>query len=303
MICAEEASRPNRDGDYGKGDRLREQTRKNQSVEEKEMKKPGRILGLALLFCLLAGLTAAGAMAEEQCKDGHTPGKKVKEEVVEATCEKEGSYEVVEYCTVCKKELSREKVTVKAKGHKWGKWKTWRKPTCTRPGERRRICERNPKHIDKEEIEALGHLWNPWEVDTEATIDAPGSESRCCRRDGEHIQTREIPQVGSVQITETKRMDLLELMAWDRQLNGENLLIKVRGRGVDELSDEQKKLLLRRPDIMRAINEVLTGRPLYNKLFKLSNGDSVSYSEKAIVGFVNQVREEYGRQEAGEQNP
>ena len=208
VICAEEAVRPGLRGARRAGAK----TRTNQSVEEKEMKKLGRILGLALLFCLLAGLTTAGALAEKKCKDGHTPGKKVKEEVVQATCEKDGSYEEVEYCKVCKKELSREKVTVKAKGHKWGEWKTWRKPTCTRPGERRRICERDPKHIDREEIEALGHLWNPWEVVTEATIDAPGSESRICRRDEEHVQTREIPQVGSVQITETKRMDLLELM-------------------------------------------------------------------------------------------
>ena len=262
------------------------------------MKKVLRTLGLALLICLAAGLVTPGAMAAK-CKGGHKPGKTVKEKVVAATCEKEGSYDEVVYCKVCKKELSRVKVTVKPKGHKWSKWKLYRKATCTRPGEYRRVCERNPKHIDKEEIEPLGHLWNPWEVDVEATIDAAGSESRRCRRDEEHVQTREIPQVGSVQISETKRMDLLELMAWDRQLNGDNLLIRVRGKGVDGLSDEQKKLLLRRPDIMRAINGVLTGTPLYNKLFKLSNGDSVWYSEKAIVPFIEQVRDAWSQQEAG----
>lgn len=44
---------------------------------------------------------------------GHTPGDAVKENEVAATVKSEGSYDSVVYCTVCKEELSREKVTVK----------------------------------------------------------------------------------------------------------------------------------------------------------------------------------------------
>lgn len=43
---------------------------------------------------------------------GHTPGDAVKENEVAATVKSEGSYDSVVYCTVCKEELSREKVTV-----------------------------------------------------------------------------------------------------------------------------------------------------------------------------------------------
>ena len=43
---------------------------------------------------------------------GHTPGDAVKENEIPATVKSEGSYDSVVYCTVCKEELSREKITV-----------------------------------------------------------------------------------------------------------------------------------------------------------------------------------------------
>jgi len=51
----------------------------------------------------------------------HTPAAAVQENVKEATCTAEGSYEEVVYCSVaeCKQEISRETVTVKAEGHAW----------------------------------------------------------------------------------------------------------------------------------------------------------------------------------------
>ncbi|MDO4379569.1 MAG: hypothetical protein Q4D20_01725 [Clostridia bacterium] len=48
---------------------------------------------------------------------GHTPSEAVKENVIAATCETEGSYESVVECSVCGKELSRETVTVEKTGH------------------------------------------------------------------------------------------------------------------------------------------------------------------------------------------
>lgn len=47
----------------------------------------------------------------------HTPGEAVKENVTAATCTKGGSYDEVEYCTVCSDEISRKTVEVEAKGH------------------------------------------------------------------------------------------------------------------------------------------------------------------------------------------
>lgn len=48
---------------------------------------------------------------------GHTPSPAVKENEVEATCTKSGSYDEVVYCSVCEDELSREHKTVPMKDH------------------------------------------------------------------------------------------------------------------------------------------------------------------------------------------
>ena len=53
--------------------------------------------------------------------NGHTPGEAVKENVKDATCGKDGSYDEVVYCTVCSDELSRESKVIPATGeHTWG---------------------------------------------------------------------------------------------------------------------------------------------------------------------------------------
>ena len=48
----------------------------------------------------------------------HTPKAAVKENEIAATCEKDGSYDEVVYCSVCNAELSRNKKTIPALGHK-----------------------------------------------------------------------------------------------------------------------------------------------------------------------------------------
>ena len=49
---------------------------------------------------------------------GHTEGEVVVENNVDATCTEAGSYDNVVYCATCKVELSRETITVEAKGHR-----------------------------------------------------------------------------------------------------------------------------------------------------------------------------------------
>jgi|GEM_PF-6537785 len=48
---------------------------------------------------------------------GHTPGDPVRENETPATCEAEGSYDEVVYCTACKAELSRETKTIDKLAH------------------------------------------------------------------------------------------------------------------------------------------------------------------------------------------
>ena len=55
---------------------------------------------------------------EEIAMLGHSAGEVDVENELEATCENNGSYDEVVYCTKCDGELSREKVTIDALGHK-----------------------------------------------------------------------------------------------------------------------------------------------------------------------------------------
>lgn len=51
----------------------------------------------------------------------HSPGEEVRENILEAGCLEEGSYEAVIYCQDCDEELSREQGVLEAKGHAFGR--------------------------------------------------------------------------------------------------------------------------------------------------------------------------------------
>ncbi len=85
----------------------------------------------------------------------HVPAEAVKENVVEATCTEDGSYESVVYCSVCGEELSRETVTVDALGHDYEAVVT--APTCTEGGYTTYTCSRCGDTYVADETAALGH--------------------------------------------------------------------------------------------------------------------------------------------------
>ncbi len=64
--------------------------------------------------CSVCGNKIGGEVIKAK---GHKAGTAVKENVVSATCSKEGSYDSVVYCTVCKKEISRTTVKVSKLSH------------------------------------------------------------------------------------------------------------------------------------------------------------------------------------------
>jgi hypothetical protein len=101
---------------------------------------------------------------------GHKPGATVVENKVEATCETEGHYDNVVYCSVCNEELSRETVTIPATGHSFGAWQTTKEPTCTETGEKQRSCSSCGK-VEKETLPAKGHSY-------ESVVTAPTCEDR-----------------------------------------------------------------------------------------------------------------------------
>ncbi len=72
-------------------------------------------------------------VAGDEPATGHTEGEAVNEDVVEASCATDGSYDEVVYCTNCHEELSRETITVPATGHVT-EIQNAKEATCTEDG-------------------------------------------------------------------------------------------------------------------------------------------------------------------------
>ena len=90
----------------------------------------------------------------------HTPAEAVKENEVVATCEADGSYEEVVYCSVCNKELSRETKTVKTKGHEYGEpTYTWSEDgkACTATA----VCANDANHVINEDATVTSEVTTP----------------------------------------------------------------------------------------------------------------------------------------------
>ena len=98
---------------------------------------------------------------------GHNPSEAVVENKVEATCETEGHYDLVVYCSRCGLELSRETIVIPALGHEYGELITQVPATCTTTGIKTHYhCLECGKYFDQDKnevtyeeliIEALGH--------------------------------------------------------------------------------------------------------------------------------------------------
>lgn len=58
--------------------------------------------------------------AQDIAKTAHTAGTAVRENVVDSTCAKTGSYDEVVYCTACTTEMSRTQKTIEKKAHSYG---------------------------------------------------------------------------------------------------------------------------------------------------------------------------------------
>ena len=138
---------------------------------------------------------------------------------VEPTCGKEGSYDLVTYCTGCGEVTKTEKKTIAATGkHSYGNWVQTKAPTCTTDGEERQECKgcghaqtrtvpaTGHKYTSKvtaptcteagyttytcscghsyvaDEVAALGHNFGPWMVVKEPSCTEGGQERRVCSR-------------------------------------------------------------------------------------------------------------------------
>ena len=102
----------------------------------------------------------------------HTPSAAVEENRVAPTCTADGSCDSVVYCSGCKTELSRERVTLGSSGHSLGAWYETKAPTPSEAGSRRRDCA-SCSHFETDLLEPLGYL-TPF-LDTVAGLSAVSS--------------------------------------------------------------------------------------------------------------------------------
>lgn len=98
----------------------------------------------------------------------HVPAETVKENEETPTCETNGSYDEVVYCSVCNKELSRTSKTTDAFGHKYGTpTYTWNDDgkTCTATV----VCENDEKHIVTENATITSAVTTPASTESKGT--------------------------------------------------------------------------------------------------------------------------------------
>ena len=158
---------------------------------------------------------------EEIKATGHTESEPVEENRVEATCIKEGSYDLVVRCSVCDEILSTEKKTIPLAEHTWDEGEIKVEPTCTETGTKICTCtvcgETKEEIVDAlghiandggtivkeptctedgildftcsrchqgvtQPIEALGHDWTEWNIEKEPTCTEDGKRSHSCKR-------------------------------------------------------------------------------------------------------------------------
>ena len=138
----------------------------------------GAVLLVTLLLCLF--MPTARAAPVPCAPDQH---KYDESRRTPATAMEDGEIEYV--CSVCG---NAYKKILFATDHLWGDWVTDREPTCTRPGQRHRVCTRGQPHEEDAAIPALEHSYK--ESIVQPTCEAPGTKTFSCARCGDSYTER-----------------------------------------------------------------------------------------------------------------
>lgn len=147
-------------------------------------------------------------------KSSHSPGASVEENITQPTCTKDGSKDIVTYCTVCGEEQSRVHVTIDSPGHSWSDWKTTKEATETSVGEEKRTCS-VCKAAETRDIPKLNHVHKPVYVSPVAST---------CTKEGckGYYKCSGCPQIfsDSACTKEISDMSLLKLPKADHEWDG-----------------------------------------------------------------------------------
>lgn len=152
--------------------------------------------------------------------NNHVSGKSVDENVVNPTCTKDGSKDVVTYCTVCSKELSRTHVDIPATGHTWSDWTVVKEATESAEGKESRTCS-TCKEKEERTIPKLNHVHKPSYVEPVAsTCTEQGSQgyykcSGCQRMFSDKDCTKEISDLSTLKLPKAEH-------EWDGKDESEN---------------------------------------------------------------------------------
>lgn len=135
----------------------------------------------------------------------HTAGDPVKENIVDPKCTTVGSYDLAQYCTICKTELNRETMTVDSTGHTWNETIETKEPNCTENGvlaKTCKICMFTQTTVQK----ALGHDFGNLNVDVAPTCTTMGRGSKHCHRCDYRAEVTDIPALGHQMIDDTTKV-------------------------------------------------------------------------------------------------
>ena len=105
-----------------------------------------------------------------------------KENVIEATCGKDGSYDLVTYCSVCKKDIKRETITVTASTDSCEFTFKYVSPTCVKDGYSCNACVNCGREINLTIHKAFEHNFAGETTIIEATCTQEGEKRVKCTR-------------------------------------------------------------------------------------------------------------------------
>lgn len=123
----------------------------------------------------------------------HNP-QTLESNIVDATCEKDGSKTVTTSCSVCGYVISENNVVIPATGHAWGQWKH-DAATAEADATHTRVCANDASHKDTKACDFTA------KVTQEATLDQPEITTYTCKDCGYFYTKETAPALAGVTVT------------------------------------------------------------------------------------------------------